>query len=204
MSLRVAVFASGGGSNFEALVTNAQFYTIQLLVSNRSNIGALERAKRLEIPAHVINPATYSTQDLYIDRILQLFKEQQIDLIALAGYLSKIPSRLIADFSGLILNIHPSLLPRFGGKGFYGIHVHRAVIEAREAISGVTVHLVDKDYDTGAILLQETVPVLEDDTPESLSQRILKIEHEIYPKSLNLIAQKRVKFDHGSVTILSD
>jgi len=204
MSLRVAVFASGSGSNFEALVKNAQHYSIELLVSNRSNIKALERAKRLGVSSHVINPKTFTTVNLYANTVIHLLKEHRIDLIALAGYLSKIPSQLIAEFSGLILNIHPSLLPRFGGKGFYGQHVHRAVIDAKESISGATVHIVDAEYDTGPILLQETVPVLEDDTPNSLASRIIQIEHKIYPESLNLIAQNRVKFTDGRITILSD
>jgi len=204
MSLRVAVFASGSGSNFEALVKNAQHYSIELLVSNRSNIKVLERAKRLGVSSHVINPKTFTTVNLYANTVIHLLKEHRIDLIALAGYLSKIPSQLIAEFSGLILNIHPSLLPCFGGKGFYGQHVHRAVIDAKESISGATVHIVDAEYDTGPILLQETVPVLEDDTPNSLASRIIQIEHKIYPESLNLIAQNRVKFTDGRITILSD
>ncbi|MCY4170824.1 MAG: phosphoribosylglycinamide formyltransferase [Bacteroidetes bacterium] len=204
MGLRVAVFASGGGSNFEALVKNAEHYSIELLVSNRSDIGALKRAERLGIQAHVINPTTFNTQSLYIDKVIHLLKEKHINHIALAGYLAKIPSQLIAEFSGLILNIHPSLLPRFGGKGFYGKHVHHAVIEAKECVSGATVHIVDEEYDTGPILLQESIPVLEDDTPDSLALKILAIEHKIYPKSLNLIGQERVKLHNGHITILPD
>jgi len=202
MGFRVAVFASGGGSNFQALADHAIDYNVELLVTNRSKIGALERADRLKIPAHVIPPARFKKEELYSKSVIQLLQEQRIDLVALAGYLSKIPSQLVLEFSGPILNIHPALLPRFGGKGLYGKRVHQAVLEAKETISGATVHIVDEEYDTGPIILQETVPILGNDTPDSLALRILNIEHQLYPKVVNLFAQKRVKLKGRHVTIL--
>ncbi|MCY4224167.1 MAG: phosphoribosylglycinamide formyltransferase [Bacteroidetes bacterium] len=202
MGFYVAVFASGGGSNFQALADHAIEYSVELLVTNRPNVGALQRAERLEIPAQVIVPASYKNEELYSKAVIQLLEQQRIDLIALAGYLSKIPAQLIHDFSGPILNIHPSLLPRFGGKGLYGKHVHQAVIDAKETTSGATVHIVDEEYDTGPIILQESIPVLGNDTPDSLALRVLNIEHQLYPKVINLFAQKRVKLTGRHATIL--
>jgi len=202
MGLRVAVFASGGGSNFQALVEDAHEYRVVLLISNRAEAGVLKRAERLEIPAHVLTPDTFENDELYTDTVIDLLQKEKIDLIALAGYLSKIPARMIEAFQGRILNIHPSLLPRFGGKGLYGKYVHEAVIKARETFSGATVHFVDEEYDTGPILLQEKVPVLSDDTPDSLAARILEIEHQLFPRAIRLIARGRVQIEGRHATII--
>ena len=201
MGLRVAVFASGGGSNFQALAERAREYRVALLISNRAQAGVLKRAEQLEIPAHVLSPGSFENEELYIEKLRALLHKEKIDLIALAGYLSKIPPKLIELFQGRILNIHPSLLPRFGGKGLYGRYVHEAVIKAKETFSGATVHFVDEEYDTGPILIQERVPVLTDDTPESLASRILDIEHQLFPKAIHLIAQGRVQVEGRHVSI---
>ena len=203
MGFRVAVFASGGGSNFQAIVDHAKDYSVELLVTSRPKIGALERAERLGIPSHVIPPARFTQEELYSKDVIQILQEHRIDLIALAGYLSKIPPSLIIEFSGPILNIHPALLPRFGGKGLYGKRVHQAVIKAKETISGATVHIVDEEYDTGPIIFQETVPVFEKDTPDSLALRVLNTEHQLYPKVIHLFAQKRVKIEGKHAVILA-
>ncbi len=201
MGLRVAVFASGGGSNFQALVERAHQYRVVLLVCNRPQSGVLKRAKQLDIPSHILSPRILGSEVSYVDTVLDLLDKENIDLIALAGYLLKVPSKIIKTFQGRILNIHPSLLPRFGGKGFYGSRVHKAVLEARETVSGATVHFVDEDYDTGPILLQKQVPVHTDDTPDSLAARVLKVEHQIYPEAIRLIAQERVHIQGHHVTI---
>ncbi|MCY4160136.1 MAG: phosphoribosylglycinamide formyltransferase [Bacteroidetes bacterium] len=201
MGLRVAVFASGGGSNFQALAERAREYRVALLISNRAQAGVLKRAEQLEIPAHVLSPGSFENEELYIEKLRALLHKEKIDLIALAGYLSKIPPKLIELFQGRILNIHPSLLPRFGGKGLYGRYVHEAVIKAKETFSGATVHFVDEEYDTGPILIQERVPVLTDDTPDSLASRILDIEHQLFPKAIHLIAQGRVQVEGRHVSI---
>lgn len=202
MSLRVAVFASGGGSNFQALTECAHRYSIVLLISNRPQAGALKRAQNLGVQARVLSPHAFESEALYTRALLDLLQKESIELIALAGYLSKIPSGIIQAFQGKILNIHPALLPRFGGRGFYGSRVHEAVLKAGESFSGATVHFVDEEYDTGPILLQERVRVLSNDTPDSLAARILSVEHQLFPKAIDLIAQGRVQIRDRDVTIL--
>ncbi len=202
MSLRVAVFASGGGSNFQSLAEHADLYKVVLLISNHTQAGVLKRAQGLGIRAHVVTPRTFKNEESYADAILKLLHLEKVELIALAGYLSKISPPIIDAFKGRILNIHPALLPNFGGKGFYGRRVHEAVLEAKHSVSGATVHFVDEEYDTGPILLQEKVPVLADDSPESLAARILTVEHELFPRAIRLIAQDRVRLEGRHVTIL--
>ena len=202
MALRVAVFASGGGSNFQALTECARYYSVALLVSNHPRSGALKRAHRLGVPSSVLSPRTFESEELYTDALLDLLQKESIELIALAGYLLKIPSRIIHAFPEKILNIHPALLPRFGGRGFYGRRVHEAVLEAGESFSGATVHFVDEEYDTGPILLQERVPIRPNDTADSLATRILNVEHQLFPKALNLMAQGCVQIQGRHVTIL--
>ncbi|MCY3594432.1 MAG: phosphoribosylglycinamide formyltransferase [Bacteroidetes bacterium] len=202
MGLRVAVFASGGGSNFQALVERARRYRVVLLVCNRPQAGVLDRAKELGIPSHILSPRIFGSETSYVDAVLDLLHKENVDLIALAGYLSKVPSRIIGAFRGRILNIHPALLPRFGGKGFYGSRVHKAVLEAKEAFSGATVHFVDEEYDTGPILLQKKIPVYADDTADSLAARVLSVEHRLFPEAIHLIAQGRVQIQGRRVTII--
>ncbi len=202
MGLRVAVFASGGGSNFQALVEHARQYRVVLLVCNRPQAGVLSRAKKLDIPSHILSPRIFGDEKSYADAVLDLLHKENIDLIALAGYLSKVPTRIIEVFRGRILNIHPSLLPRFGGKGFYGSRVHKAVLEAKETFSGATVHFVDEEYDTGPILLQKRIPVHADDTSDSLAARVLSVEHQLFPEAIHLIAQGRVQIQGRHVAII--
>lgn len=202
MSLRVAVFASGGGSNFQALTECAHRYSIVLLISNRPQAGALKRAQNLGVQSRVLSPRAFESEALYTRALLDLLQKESIELIALAGYLSKIPSGIIQAFQGKILNIHPALLPRFGGRGFYGRRVHEAVLKAGESFSGATVHFVDEEYDTGPILLQERIRVLSKDTPDSLAARILSVEHQLFPRAIDLIAQGRVQIRDRNVTIL--
>ena len=201
MNLRVAVFASGGGSNFQAIAENALNYRVTLVVCNRSKAGVLDRAHALDVSTHVLSPRTFESDRLYADTLLDLLHTEKIDLITLAGYLCKIPAPVVKAFWGRILNIHPALLPRFGGKGLYGQRVHKAVLEAKESFSGATVHFVDEEYDTGPILLQKKVPVLPDDTPDSLAERVLAVEHKIFPEAIELIAQGRVQIKGRRVII---
>ena len=201
MGMRVAIFASGGGSNFQALVESAHRYQVPLLICNHSKAGALKRAQILGIRSEVISPRTFQHEDFYTAAMLELLHEERIELIALAGYLSKIPTPIIEVFPGRILNIHPSLLPNYGGKGFYGRRVHEAVIEAGDSVSGATVHIVDENYDTGPIVLQKKISVLADDTPDSLAARVLMIEHQLFPKAIHLFAEGRIKVSGRNVTI---
>ena len=186
MSGRVAVFASGGGTNLQALLDHfggglgAGRGEVALVVSDRTDAGALERAERAGVPTRVITVAGRSERDVARKTIAAL-EEARVDVVALAGYLRLVPPEVVERFRGRMVNIHPALLPSFGGKGMYGRRIHEAVLEAGCRVTGVTVHLVDERYDTGAILAQWPMPVREDDSPETLAERVLGIEHRLYP-----------------------
>lgn len=194
--MNIAVFTSGRGSNFQAILNALQRgqlpARVTLLVSNKSNADALGLARAHGIPAVHLSPLHFPSEDAYVGRLLALLREHSVDLIALAGYLKRIPLSVVERYRNRIVNIHPALLPKYGGGGMYGIHVHEAVIAAGEKISGATVHLVDEEYDHGAILMQKTVDVVSHDTPESLAAKVLPIEHEIYPLVLRAFAEGRV------------
>lgn len=199
--MRLAIYASGSGSNAEALMTAAAErdagFEVALCVTNRSDAGVLDRARNFEVPTHVLADREISDGSAQ----LSVLNKYSIDAIALAGYLKMIPAEVVAGYRGRMLNIHPALLPAFGGHGMYGKRVHRAVIESGVRWSGATVHLVDEEYDTGPIVLQQVVPVEPDDTPDSLSARVLGIEHLIYPKAVQLLAEGRLHIDGRRVTI---
>ena len=195
MKLRLAVFASGGGSNLQALIDrfnttkSSSPLRVTLVISDRQHAGALTRARTAGIEAMHIQvagrPAELSTLEM-----LAALDSADIDLIALAGYLRLVPPAVIKRYAGRIVNIHPALLPKFGGKGMYGLHVHRAVLDAGETVSGATVHYVDENYDEGRIIAQRAVPVLPGDTPETLAARVLVLEHQLYPDALETVAQR--------------
>ena len=204
--MRIAIFASGSGSNAEAIIRASRegrlSSEVGLVISNNVNAGVLKRAKALEVNNSVIDPRSFESEELYITSLLSTLDENEIDFIALAGYLKLVQRELIDKYRNKITNIHPALLPSFGGKGFYGMKVHEAVIEAGCKVSGVTIHLVNKKYDRGAIIAQRTLPVLGDDSPESLAERVLKIEHEIYSEALQLFAEGRVKVTNNVAKII--
>jgi phosphoribosylglycinamide formyltransferase-1 len=192
--LSIAVFGSGRGSNFQAILTALHHNRIpgagiRLVVSNNSTAGILDIARENSLPALHISRTQYATEDEFVDALLAALRDHGVNFIVLAGYMKRLSPRLIALFRGRIINIHPALLPRFGGQGMYGIHVHEAVIAAGERTSGATVHMVDEEYDHGAIILQKKITVLPDDTPATLSARVLEIEHEIYPEAIRLFAE---------------
>jgi formyltetrahydrofolate-dependent phosphoribosylglycinamide formyltransferase len=179
-----AVFASGGGSNLQSLLDHARSdpsWRIRLVVADRPDIGALERAARAQVPSRVIRTKGRPPAEV-ASETLDALRAHDIDVVFLAGYLRLLPAEVVTAFRGRILNIHPALLPAFGGKGMYGIHVHRAVLASGARFSGPTVHLVDEEYDRGTILAQWPVPVLPADTPEALAARVLEVEHRIYPR----------------------
>jgi formyltetrahydrofolate-dependent phosphoribosylglycinamide formyltransferase len=182
--IAAAVFASGGGSNFQSLLDHQATdppWRIRLLVADRQGIGALDRGERAGVPTRVIPTKGRDAADV-ASEMLGALESHGIDVILLAGYLKLIPAPVVAAYRRRILNIHPALLPSFGGKGMYGTNVHRAVLESGTRISGPTVHFVDEEYDRGTIVAQWPVPVLPDDTPEALAARVLKIEHLLYPR----------------------
>lgn len=181
---RIAIFASGSGTNAENLARkfqNNDRISISLILTNRKNAGVIDRVKDYDIPVLYIPNSTWDNSPAKIPEIL---KEYDIDLIVLAGFMHFIAPPIVAAFKNRILNIHPSLLPAYGGKGMWGHHVHEAVIKAREAKSGVTVHYVTEEIDGGEIILQKSIDVLPDDTPETLENRIHLLEYELYPEAV--------------------
>jgi phosphoribosylglycinamide formyltransferase-1 len=203
--MNIGVFASGRGSNFQAILNAIQQdllpARVTLVVSNKGDAGALEIARMHSLPAVHLSLKQFPDEALFASAMLEALTKHNVQIIALAGYLKKIPSIVVRQYRNRILNIHPALLPSFGGAGMYGHHVHEAVIASGAKLSGATVHLVDEEYDRGPIVLQKTVPVEEQDTPETLAARVLKIEHEIYPLALKAFAEQRVKINERSVWI---
>lgn len=203
--MRLAVFASGGGTNFQAILDDVEAgdlpADVVLCVSNTPDAGALERAEGHGVPTEVIVPSRFEAPQPFGEALLDVLRDYDVSFVALAGYMLKIPSNVVAAYRGRMTNIHPALLPAFGGKGMYGMHVHRAVIEYGVHWTGATVHLVDEEYDHGPIVLQEPVPVYADDTPDELAARVRTVEHRLYPEALRLFAQDRVRRDGRSIWI---
>jgi phosphoribosylglycinamide formyltransferase 1 len=203
--MNIAVFASGRGSNFQAILNaiDAGFLParVVVLISNNSDAGALEIARARNIPTQHFSQKMFPSEEALADAMLEVLEKNHAECIALAGYLKKIPVQVIRQYRNQILNIHPALLPSFGGKGMYGHHVHEAVIASGEKTSGATVHLVDDVYDHGPIVLQKTVGVMPDDTPDTLAVKILKVEHEIFPLALKAFAEGRVNVEGTKVWI---
>lgn len=181
--LKAAVFASGGGTNLQSLLDHdppRRWWRVALVVSNRSDAGALKRAAAAGVPTRVITTKDRAPEEV-AGETSQALEEHGIDVIFLAGYLRLLPGPVVAAYRRRIVNIHPALLPAFGGKGMYGMNVHRAVLESGTRLSGATVHFVDEHYDEGNILAQWPVPVLPGDTPAALAARVLQVEHRLYP-----------------------
>ncbi|MFV1883693.1 MAG: phosphoribosylglycinamide formyltransferase [Balneola sp.] len=185
----IVVFASGSGSNFQSIIDAIEAGTLNAritgLISNKQKIKALDRASNHQIPWAVLSESDYDSYDEYCEALLEQLQDWDANLIVLAGFLKKIPANVIQAFQNRILNIHPSLLPKYGGKGFYGLNVHRAVIDAGDKVSGCTIHIVSENYDDGPILDQAEVPVMDQDTPEELAARVLEQEHILYPKVIS-------------------
>jgi phosphoribosylglycinamide formyltransferase-1 len=203
--LRLAAFASGGGSNVQAILDAVDEGTLRaemaLVVTDRDGIGVLDRAARHGVPSVVVRPKEFDGSEAFGEALLAALAEHGVDFVALAGYLKHVPAAVVRAFRHRMLNVHPSLLPAFGGAGFYGRRVHEAALDYGVRWSGATVHLVDEAYDTGPIVLQEPVPVHADDTPETLAARVLAVEHRLYPEALRLFADGRVRIDGRRVRI---
>jgi len=186
--IRLAVFCSGTGSNFKslykAIADRPLGAEIVLCLSNRSQCGAMEFARENGIAALHLSEKQFATYAEFVEAMLAALGRYRVEAIALAGYMRKVPQAVVSAYRDRMLNIHPALLPKFGGEGMYGIHVHTAVLAAGDTESGATVHLVSEEYDKGRIVLQERVPVLAGDTPETLAGRVLECEHRIYPAAL--------------------
>ena len=180
----IAIFASGEGTNAENLFNyfnNDKRVKFKLVVTNLDTAGVIERAERCKKNVQIISKAALNE---YTEKIIEFLKTENIDLIVLAGFLLKIPESFIKAFPNQIINIHPSLLPKYGGKGMHGMNVHKAVIENKEKESGITIHYVNEEYDKGEIILQAKCEIAPNETPESLSAKIRKLEFECFPKAI--------------------
>jgi len=201
---KIAVFASGSGSDFQSVIDENErepFCEISLLVASKEGIYALERAKAHNIEAIVRSKKDFPSNEEMFEDIIRELNARNIDFVVLAGYLNMIAENFVKAFPDRIINIHPSLIPSFCGKGYYGLNVHRAALEYGVKISGCTVHFVDEHYDSGAIILQRCVPVLEDDTPETLQARVLEEEHRALPEAVRLLATGKVRKEGRKVII---
>lgn len=203
--LKVAVLVSGGGTNLQAIIdsmaegkiTNAEIVTV---ISNNKTAYALERAQKASIPAKCVSPKDYETRELFNKALLETVEESGADLIVLAGFLVVIPQEMIEKYRNRIINVHPSLIPSFCGTGYYGLKVHEAALARGVRISGATVHFVDEGTDTGPIILQKAVEVLDGDTPQILQKRIMeRAEWVILPMAIDLIANGKVEVKDGKV-----
>lgn len=206
--MNIAVFASGRGSNFQAILNAIQHHllpaSICVVVSNNSASGAIEIARSNKIPALHLSNRQFASEAEYVTRLLSVLEEHGTEFVALAGYMKKLPPEMIRRFRDRIANIHPALLPAFGGVGMYGIRVHEAVIASGCKVSGATVHLVDEEYDRGPIVFQKVVTIDRNDTAESLAAKVLVVEHEIYPLALKAFAEGRVGIEGKKAWIVNN
>lgn len=194
--LNIGVLVSGGGTNLQAIIDEIKIGgingTVKVVISNKENAYGLERSRLNDIEA------IYETNE---DKIIEILKEKNIDLIVLAGYLKIISPKFVSEFRNKIINIHPSLIPSFCGEGYYGEKVHQGVLDYGAKVTGATVHFVDEGADTGAIIMQETVIVEQDDTASSLAKRVLNIEHKILKESIKLFCENKLSIQGRRVFI---
>lgn len=197
MKLRIGILASHGGSNMQAIIDACKENKINgsvcVVICNNSRAGAVDKAEKAGIPVYHLSGKNYPGGNDLDEAVLLVLKKHKVNIVALAGYMKKLGPGVLKEYKNRILNIHPALLPKHGGKGMYGIKVHEAVIEAGDKESGATVHLVNENYDEGGILSQVVVPVLKNDTPGALADRILVEEHRLYPITLEKISKDDIK-----------
>ena len=190
---KILIFASGSGTNAQNIIeyfNKSVEKKVSLVFSNKKDAKVIDRVKKLGVDTVV-----FTREDLYHNnKVIEILENEQPDLIVLAGFLWLVPSSIIKKFPNKIVNIHPALLPKYGGKGMYGMHVHKAVLDNREAESGITIHFVNEEYDAGDIIFQATCPVEEDDTPDLLAQRIHSLEHENFPKVIEKVLDGETNF----------
>lgn len=199
--LNLCVLASGKGSNLNSIIEAQKSHKINskvaLVISNNSGSDALNIARANQIPSFHLSQKLFNTEQEFIKKFLSLLKEYKIDLIILAGYMKLLIPEIIKEYRGRIINIHPALLPLFSGKGMYGIKVHEEVIKQGAEVTGATVHLVDEVYDNGPVILQESVEVSKDDTPETLQKKVLMLEHKLYPEAIKLFETGKIDFKNS-------
>ena len=194
--MNIAVFASHGGSDLQAIIDGCNNHALDakvaVVISNNSDSMALQRAVKENIPHYHLSVKLYGSEDLLAKKILQVLDEYAIDMIFLAGYMRMLHISILEKYNNRVFNIHPALLPKYGGKGMYGMNVHKAVIAAKEKETGVTIHRVNAEYDSGEIVAQTIVAVNEEDTPETLAARVLEREHEFLVEVINDIINGRI------------
>ena len=204
----IAIFSSGGGSNFKAIfskiISGYIPAKISLVISNNPNCGSINFAKKNNLTTFIINESRFPDHKIRNIILKQNLLKAKVNLICLAGYMKMIPNNIVAHFENCILNIHPSLLPDFGGKGFYGIKVHEAVIKSNAIESGATVHFVDNQYDHGPIVAQRKIKILDTDNAEILAERVLKAEYELYPEVVKAFCENRINWESGLPKIVEE
>jgi phosphoribosylglycinamide formyltransferase-1 len=197
--IRLAILASGGGSNMQAIVDAYKFGILKglaevvLVISNNTNAFVLERAKKENIKSVCIERKNFKDEESFNKEILVELQAANTDLVCLAGYMRMIDKEILKVYNGRILNIHPALLPKFGGKGMYGHFVHEAVVKAGEKKSGATVHFANEEYDSGKIILRQEVEVFKSDTPEDVARKVLEAEHKIYPQAIKKVIEENLR-----------
>jgi len=203
----VGVLASGNGTNLQAILDASQApksigARVAVVISNEPQAFALERARKMGVDAVVVNHRDFDTRERFEEKLIEELDSREVDLVCLAGFMRILTPFFVRHYQGRMMNIHPALLPLFGGKGFYGDKVHRAALESGMKFSGCTVHFVTEETDGGPIILQAVVLILDDDTAETLAGRIHKKEHEIYPEAVKLFAEGRLEVTGKRVRIL--
>jgi phosphoribosylglycinamide formyltransferase 1 len=186
---RIAIFASGSGTNAEKIINyfqDSELARVIEIFTNRRNAGVVERARKYGISCFVIND-----EELDNGRVLKKLQEARVDLVVLAGFLKKIPDNMVQALEDRIINIHPALLPDYGGKGMYGMRVHRAVVENEEEETGITIHYVNGDYDEGEIIFQESIEIDPDDSPEDVAYKVQQLEHKHYPEVIEWLLNQQ-------------
>ena len=204
MPIKLAVMLSGNGTTLQNIIDRCAAgdldATIVCVIASRANAYGLERARAANIPAIAIPRKEFGSSEAFGNAVYEALDQHAPDLIVLAGLMSLLPVR--EDFQGRIMNVHPALIPAFSGQGMYGSKVHQAVLDYGVKLTGVTVHFVNEEYDRGPVIAQNSVPVLEGDTVETLAERVQAEERELYPKAIQLFAQGRLKLEGGHVHIL--
>ncbi|MDE6742899.1 MAG: phosphoribosylglycinamide formyltransferase [Lachnospiraceae bacterium] len=195
--MNIAVFASHGGSDLQAIIDGCKKEqinaTVTVIISNNSDSMALQRAKKENIPNFHMSAKKYGSEEVLATELLNVLNQYHVDMIFLAGYMRLLHSSILEKYNNRIFNIHPALLPKYGGKGMYGMNVHSAVIKAGEKETGVTIHRVNAEYDSGEIVAQTKVAVMENDTPELLAERVLEREHEFLVEVISDIVDGKIQ-----------
>lgn len=205
-SIKIGVLISGGGTNLQCLIDNIKTGYIdgevKVVISNKGDAYGLERARKEGIEAIYIDRKSFNSEGEYNREIIKELKNREIDLVVLAGYLKLLSKEFIGEYREKIINIHPSLIPSFCGKGYYGEKVHKEVLRYGVKVTGATVHFVDEGADTGPIILQKTVEVKDNDTVEKLKNRVLDVEHEILAEAVKLFCDRKIEINNRKVIIL--